>query len=248
MRPESSFERVGGVRMHAVHAGAGPSVVLLHGLSGSHRWWRYSFPALARSYRVHAPELIGFGASRPVARAPDIPELAAILMEWMDAYDIEATHRVGHSMGAQISIHIAAKRPARIQRLVLADAAGIPRRFRLLDAVRLIVDTIPPRAWGRPSFLPTIARDAVRAGPRRLLRTFAHLLADDVRPLLPRIRSTTLLVWGEYDPLVPLDHGRRMERAIPDARLIVIDGAAHNPMADKPGAFNRALLSFLAGE
>lgn len=248
MRPESSFERVGGFRMHAVHAGAGPSIVLLHGLSGSHRWWRYTLPALARSYRVHAPELIGFGASRPAVRAPDIPELAGILIDWMDAHDVGRTHLVGHSMGGQISIHIAANRPTRVARLVLVDAAGIPRRFRLFDAARFLIDSVPPRAWGRPTFLPTIVRDAVRAGPRRLLRTISHLLADDVRPLLPRIRSTTLIVWGEHDPLVPVDHGRRMARAIADARLVVIDGAAHNPMADKPGAFNRAMLSFLAGE
>lgn len=246
MRTERSRERIGEYRIDAVHAGAGPPVVLLHGLSGSHRWWRYTIPALARGYRVHAPELSVFGESWWIVRQPDIGELASLVAHWLDAHAIERAHLVGHSMGGQIAIHLAARSPARIDRLVLVDAAGIPFRFRPLGLPRFFLDLAPPRAWGRLGFLPTMARDALRAGPRRLARAIRHLLADDVRPLLARVRSRTLVVWGEWDPVIPRDHGRRLAERIPDARLIVLEGASHNPMVDKPGAFNRTLLAFLA--
>jgi pimeloyl-ACP methyl ester carboxylesterase len=96
-----------------------------------------------------------------------------------------------------------------------------------------------------PSFMPVIAADALRAGPRALLRAAYHLLSDDVRPLLPRIRCRTMVVWGELDPLVPMAHGRALADGIAGARFVVMRDAAHNPMADRPVEFNRLLLDFL---
>ena len=90
-----------------------------------------------------------------------------------------------------------------------------------------------------------IALDAALAGPRVLVIALQNLLADDVRPLLPRITQRTLLIWGALDPLVPLAHGEVMNDLLPDARLMVLENAAHNPMVDRPAEFNRALLAFL---
>ena len=248
MRVERRFTDVGGYRFYSVHSGAGPPVVLLHGLSGSARWWRHTLPALAEGYSVHIPDLIGFGRSRRRGGdQPDIPTLARLLVAWLDAQGLDRTHLVGHSMGGQLSVHIAASHPTRIDRLVLVSAAGIPRPRSVAELARFVAEMAPPRAWGRLTFLPTIATDALRAGPRVLWRATRHLLADDIRPLLPRIVHPTLLVWGRLDPLTPVDHGRIIAESIPGARLVIFEDAAHNPMADRPAAFNELVVSFLAG-
>lgn len=241
----SEFRRtdVGEFRIHSEHIGDGPDVVLLHGLSGSRRWWRYTAPVLARSYRVHMPELIGFGGSR-ATRQPGIREMAEIMAGWLDTFGIGGHSLVGHSMGGQIAIHMAAEHRMP-ERLGLVCASGLPRAVALRDAAMLLAGAIPPRAWGAPTFLPIIAVDALRAGPRALLRATQHLLSDDVRPLLRGVTCPTLVVWGEYDPLIPLAHGRAFVNSIPGARLIIVAGAAHNPMADRPAEFNRILLDFL---
>ncbi len=246
---ERQYTDVDGHRFHSVQAGAGEPVVLLHGLAGSYRWWRYTLPDLTDRFRVYAPELIGFGSSRPVRRAPTgIGELAELLLAWLDAQAIERTHLIGHSMGGQISIHLAAKWPARIARLVLVSSAGIPRRLPLPEVTRLLSEVIPPRAWGRTTFLPTIARDALRAGPRTILRAGYQILSDDVRPLLACIESPTLLVWGRLDPLTPLSHAWQLADGIPGARLEVIPNAAHNPMVDQPHRFIEVVRAFLLGD
>ncbi|HEX7119210.1 MAG TPA: alpha/beta fold hydrolase [Longimicrobiales bacterium] len=248
MTVDRRYTEVAGYRFHSVHAGSGPPVVLLHGLAGSHRWWRYTVPALQEDFRIHVPELIGFGASRSATVPPGgIPAMMELLLRWLDAQGLECPHVVGHSMGGQISIHLAASRPDRVGRLVLASAAGIPRRRSAAELVRFLVELLPPRAWGRPAFLPTVVRDALRAGPRTILRMMYHILADDVRPLLARIRSPTLLVWGRLDPLTPLSHAWILADGIRGAQLRVIPDAAHNPMADRPRVFNRLILSFLRG-
>ena len=232
------------VRIHSVHAGDGVPVVLLHGLSGSHNWWRYTVPALAKRYEVHVPELVGFGRSRGGRRHPGIRDMAELMTRWLREIGVERPHIVGHSMGGQIAVHmIAAGLQART--LTLVSASGLPRQFNVKEMARFVGGALPPRAWGALEFIPTMALDALRSGPRRLLRASWDLLTDDVSPLLERVACPTLVVWGELDPLVPLAHGEQYVDALPDARLVVIADAAHNVMADRPAEFNRVLLHFL---
>lgn len=243
-RREMRQTRIGEFRIQSEHTGSGRDVVLLHGLSGSCRWWRFTTPALTRRYAVHIPELVGFGGSRRPGRQPNVPELADVMGEWLRVMRLEDIALVGHSMGGQIAVHIAAEHHMP-ERLVLVSASGLPREWTLRDAGRFVARALPPRSWGAPTFVPTIAVDALRAGPRALLLATRHLLSDDVTDLLPRLKCPTLLVWGELDPLVPLEHGRAMFEAIGDARFVVLRDAAHNPMADRPAEFNRVLLEFL---
>jgi pimeloyl-ACP methyl ester carboxylesterase len=244
MKQERRDTRIGAVRIHSVHAGTGDPVVLLHGLSGSHNWWRYTIPALASEYSVHVPELVGFGRSRGSRSQPGMAEMAELMVAWLSEIGVERPHLAGHSMGGQISVHMAASGLA-LKTLTLAGASGLPRDIGVRGAARLLGGTLPPRRWGALEFVPTMALDALRAGPRRLLRASYELLSDDVTPLLPLIKCPTLIVWGELDPLVPLSHGERYAREIAGARLVVIADAAHNVMADRPQEFNQVLLDFL---
>lgn len=235
--------------VHSLEFGSGDeTVVLVHGLSGSALWWSRNVQALAARYRVLVPDLIGFGRTRLAGPLPTIARVAELLTAWMDALDLGPVHLVGHSMGGQISVHLAATFPERLRKLVLVDSAGIPRPLHPRALVRAAFSLVPPRTWGNPLFLPTIAGDALSAGPRTLIRATSHILRDDVRPLLPSIQAPTLVLWGERDTIVPVDHAREFHRMIPDAKLVILRGAAHNAMVDRPRTFNRLVLRFLRGE
>jgi pimeloyl-ACP methyl ester carboxylesterase len=128
---------------------------------------------------------------------------------------------------------------------VLVSAAAVPlgrRYFRhaggLVGALRYTV----------PSFWPVLAADAARAGPATLLRAISQLLAADISPRLAAIEAPALIVWGEHDRLVPLALGRQLHGHLPQARFVVIEGAGHVPMWERPDSFNRAVLSFLLGD
>lgn len=236
-------------RIHAAEFGTeGEPLVLLHGLSGSSRWWRRNVPALARGARVVVPDVIGFGRTRLRGRLPPIGEIADLLAGWMDRLALGPVDLVGHSMGGQISVHLAARHPERIRRLVLVDAAGIPRPVTPRALVRFAAEVSPPRRWGDPFFLPTIVGDALLAGPRTILRAIGHIMRDDVRALLPQVAAPTLVIWGELDTIIPVEHARDFREGIPGARLAVLRGAAHNPMVDRPDEFNRLVADFLRGE
>lgn len=240
----------GPYRIHWAEGGEGEdAVALLHGLSGSSRWWARNIRALAAHYRVLIPDVVGFGRSRLAAGPiPDVPALAAVLGEWLGFAAGGPAHVVGHSMGGQLSIHLASRSGEHVKRLVLVDAAGVPRPLTPAYVTRFAYEVAPPRQWGDPTFLPVILGDALSAGPFSIVRAVRHILRDDVRPLLPRICQPTLLLWGGRDTIVPLAHGVEMRRMIPGSRLLVLPTAYHNPMVDEPQAFNEAVLAFLAGE
>lgn len=249
MATRRSVVEVDPYRIHTVQFGEeGEPLVLLHGLSGSSRWWKRNVLELARDFRVLVPDMLGFGRTRLRGRLPAIPRLAEVLAEWMGRLRLGPVALVGHSMGGQIATHLAARFPERLRHLVLVDSAGIPRPLTPRGVVRFAADLAPPSRWGDPAFLPVIAGDALFAGPRTILRAIAHIMRDDVRPLLPEVRVPTLVVWGERDTLIPMAHAREFHEGIPGARLVVLAGAAHNPMVDRPEAFNRTVRDFLLEE
>jgi pimeloyl-ACP methyl ester carboxylesterase len=226
-------------------AGKGDPVVLVHGLSGSTRWWNRNVPDLAEHYRVYLVNLPGFGALRRSGPRFVLAEATSWLLAWMEAVGLESAHLVGHSMGGYLSLRLAARRPEAVGRLVLVDPAGMPSHRTMLGHFGPLLLSA---RYGKPSFLPVLVRDALHAGPFTLLRTARDLLAEDVRDDLRRVEAPTLLVWGKRDPLIPPSIGDVMRAEIPDSRLLVIERAGHNPMFDRAEDFNRALLAFLAGE
>ena len=226
-------------------AGEGEPLVLVHGLSGSTRWWARNIPTLAKHYRVYLMNLPGFGTIRRPRQRFVLAEATSWLLAWMEAVGIEGAHLVGHSMGGYLSVRIAARRPEMVRNLVLVDPAGVPSGKSMLGHLGPL---LLAARYGTPAFLPLLARDALYAGPLTLLRTTRDLLAEDVRGDLRRVETPTLLVWGENDPLIPSSVGDLMRAEVPDSRLLVIERAGHNPMFDRPEDFNRALLAFLAAE
>ncbi len=220
-------------------------MVLVHGLSGSTRWWARNVPALAERHRVYLVDLPGFGAMRRLRRRFVLTEAASWLSAWMEAAGLEWAHVVGHSMGGYISIRLAAQRPETVRRLVLVDPAGVPTGRSMLGYLGPLLGAL---RYAAPAFLPVLVRDAMRMGPATLWRAARDLLAEDVRVDLRSIEAPTLLIWGENDTLVPPAAGELLRAEIPDSRLLILERAAHVPMFDRSEEFNVALLAFLAGE
>ena len=222
--------------------GTGPPLILLHGLAGSARWWSRNIPALSRSYRVIAIDLPGFGAS-PRGHRLDLEGVIDQLAATMDELGIDRASLIGHSMGGLIAGGLAADRPERVDRLILVDAAFLSLER---STVRPITGSARTLRWTSPSLLPVLIADGLRSGPRRLTDASIQLLRADWGTKLPEIDAPTLVIWGEHDRICPLPIGRRIVDAIAGARLVVIEGAAHNPMWERPDAFDREVLDFLA--
>jgi len=218
--------------------------VLVHGLSGSTRWWSRNVSELAERYRVYLVDLPGFGRMRRLGRPFVLAEAASWLLGWMEAVGLEWAHLVGHSMGGYVCLRLAASRPEAVRRLVLVAPAGVPTGRSMVGHLGPLLGAV---LYARPSFLPVLVRDALRTGPATLWRAARDLLAEDVRLDLRRIEAPTLLIWGGRDPLVPPAIGDLLRGEIADSRLLVLKRSAHVPMFDRPEEFDAALFAFFSG-
>lgn len=237
--------QIGGRTVPYRVGGAGEPIVLVHGLAGSARWWARNIPALVEHYRVYLVDLPGFGSMRRLRSRFVLAEAASWLLAWMEAVELERAHLVGHSMGGYICLRLTADHPEAVHCLVLVAPAGVWDRRTIGGHLVPLVKAIRHATL---SFLPILFADALRAGPATLWRAARELLAEDVREHLGAIRAPTLMIWGEHDVLVPPTIGHLMRQEIAHSRLLLLDGAGHVPMFDRPREFNAALLRFLAGE
>jgi pimeloyl-ACP methyl ester carboxylesterase len=225
-------------------AGSGTPVALIHGLSGSSRWWSRNIDALAARYLVAAVDLVGFGRNRrfmgPPVILPPFSEVTALLARWLETFG-EPVHLVGHSMGGQIAIELSAERPDLVRSLMLVNATGMPFHYDPRPHIR----PLPKPPYGGPGITRVLLPDFLRAGPASVAVASTRVVRGDMREMMRAIRAPTLLVWGENDPLVPLQYGQAMHEEIAGSRLVVIPRAAHVAMWDAPEQFNRVALEFL---
>jgi pimeloyl-ACP methyl ester carboxylesterase len=131
--------KIGEVELHVTTAGAGHSVLLLHGFPDSGRLWRRQIESLSRAgYNVIAPDLRGFGeSSRPAeVAAYRMPLLIGDVVALLDRYGVERAAVVGHDWGAALAWQLAMAVPDRVERLVVASV-GHPAAGRGIEQRRL---------------------------------------------------------------------------------------------------------------
>jgi pimeloyl-ACP methyl ester carboxylesterase len=263
---------VGGLRLRCWDEGAGPAVVLVHGIGASLEYWRYTVPALADRHRVVAVDLPGCGFSERGAEIPTLEATAALLAGLLDALTIGRASFVGNSLGGLVALETALDRPERVDRLILSNSAGLGREVSLfwrLAALPLLGTGLielnrrsallgGPNLFFDPGGEPEIVqRCRAWAGRPDLTRTIVGAAQQGLDLLgqrpnitrlhrLPELRAPTLIVWGARDVVIPRRHGEQAHRLIPDSRFVVLDNCGHCPQLEQPREFNRIAREFLA--
>ena len=118
---------VAGLPAHYLVAGEGPPLLLLHGDGESAHDWRRVLPGLARTHRVVAPDLPGFGGSAKPPGDYSPASFARFAAALLDALEIERATVVGNSLGGLVALRLALAEPGRVSALVLAASAGLGR-------------------------------------------------------------------------------------------------------------------------
>ncbi|MCS7177741.1 MAG: alpha/beta fold hydrolase [Anaerolineae bacterium] len=253
---------VNGLRMHYRALGAGPAVVLIHGLgSCGEDWSLLQAPALSQRYRVLMPDLRGHGRSDKPPGPYTIPQMAEDIAGFLPAVGADAAHVVGFSLGGVVAQALAAHHPERVRSLILVNTFAClrpkgweewQRTLTRLGAL-LVSLTLQARLEARELFprpdqtsLRCIAYHRLCANDPAAYRAAMMAAARyDGRQDLRRIRAPTLVVAGLEDTVVPLRAKEELAAGIPGARLITIPRSGHATPTDQPVAFNRILLDFL---
>jgi pimeloyl-ACP methyl ester carboxylesterase len=182
-------------------------VCLVHGLGVSHR---YFVPLWRLLPGARCPDLAG----------DDVPTLTASLERSV----APATVLVANSLGAQLAVELAVRRPDLVAALVLIGPTGDPERTRLVpQAARLLACALlePPR------LVPLVARDYARWGVPRLLRTARSMLERPLDGLLERVEAPVTVVRGVRDPICSVRWAERLASGVAAGRLVAVPRAAH---------------------
>jgi pimeloyl-ACP methyl ester carboxylesterase len=234
---------------YEVH-GAGPPLVLLHGATSSGREdFAAQIPISSRAFLVYVPDARGHGSTRwDAAQGFRYDWLVDDVLAFVDALGLSTFHLIGFSMGAMTALQFAARFPERLRTLVVVGITTQlePRASvaaRLMDPDR--IDRDDP-AWAKE----LDARHGPGQGPGAWRRLLPAIAADvRVQPLLTprelrRIELPALVVCGDRDPFVPVDHAWGLQRQLPDGRLFVAPDCGHEVMVRRPALFNEVLAGF----
>lgn len=272
------FEEVAGARVSFADLGsAEPAVVFIHGLGGQWRNWLANLPVVAAQRRTVALDLPGFGGSPMPPERISIPGYARVVDALCERLGLEQVALVGNSMGGFVAAELAITNPARVERLVLVDSAGlVPTPAETLRTVAFLwvatllsakltaaLPTISKRPGLRNAVLGRVAHEPSRLpadlvyygllsgehpGVNDALRASVSHLSHAWSDRLGEIRCPTEVIWGSSDRLIPIRHAAEFGRLIDGAVVSIIDGVGHIPMIEAPDRFNRVLLPFLDAE
>jgi pimeloyl-ACP methyl ester carboxylesterase len=248
----SSIRKLDGRDYRLFDSGAGKPVVVLHGWGGKIESMAPVLDCLQRDFRTISLDLPGFGSS-PLPPEPwGTPDYATFVSRVMEDLGIGSAPFVGHSYGAKTSLYLGATQPQLVDKLILISSSGLrtPPSFKarikrgVSRSARFAGRFGSPGDKVRQALYRRIASsDYQEAGALR--PTLVKVVNEDLSELLPRVKASTLLVWGSEDDSVPLTHARTMERLIPDAGLVVFEGAGHFPYLDDSPRFCAIARSFL---
>jgi pimeloyl-ACP methyl ester carboxylesterase len=264
----------GNARLRYLRAGAGPPLLLVHGLMGYSFSWRFTIPVLAQHSTVYAIDMLGTGFSdRPPDLDCSFKASGERLLLFMDKTGLASCDLMGTSHGGAVAMMAAALAPDRIRRLILVDPVNpwsahgkrltaflsspliAPLFANLAPRVRIMDEFYLRRMFGDPRRIPPDSLEGYRK-PMRIPGSFEYGLAvaqswnGDLRELelvLPRIAHLpTLLIWGSLDRLVDPASAAQLKQVFRNCRLVMFEGAGHLPYEEVPEEFNRAVAEFLS--
>jgi pimeloyl-ACP methyl ester carboxylesterase len=243
-----SVLHVNGIELYYEVEGNGDPLLLLHGMTGCHEDWQHAGRQdFLRAYQLIAPDARGHGRSTNPSKVITHRQCAHDTLALLDHLAIQRCRAIGVSMGGNILLHMATLQPGRIAAMVLVSATlRFPEQARAIMRA-FPVENQPPSEW-------ETMRRRHKHGDAQIVALWEQCRAlqdsyDDMNftPAdLARISASTLIVYGDRDPLYPVEMAVEMYRAIPKSALWVVPGGGHGPIfLDATPPFVHAALRHL---
>ncbi len=255
-----------GGTIHYEVVGSGPPILLIHGYTQSWDTWHSTMQAFEDRYRLYAIDLWGFGASEKISRDSfKVPDFIDLIPQFMDSLGITSIPIMGHSMGGTTALGVAMKYPERVEKVAVVGSPIIGKSlslflkmmaFRPFARIMLLGERKPlmrafMRLWSG-NVSPEAADQFYNHYVRNMtysLDSFSEsinsLRKTDLTPDLHKITHPAMGVFGDKDVIVDPDQADVFAKFLPHGKLVMVEGAGHFVMWDKPEIFNRAFIEFM---
>jgi 3-oxoadipate enol-lactonase len=247
-------------QLYFTELGAGPPLLLVHGLMVSGAMFQPVLERFAAFHHVIVPDLRGHGRSRALPPPYTARQLAADLAGLLQRLGVESAAVLGYSQGGAIAQQFALDWPERCSRLVLACTYAFnmatPREWLEGHVTPFLLRLLGPRRFAefvvsqgaqelskeRAAWLVNLMANQDR---KLMAAAWRETMAFDSRTRLAEIACPTLIVAGSIDRAVPMHHAQMLHEGIGASKLIVIEGAGHTLIWTHSDEFVRVTEDFL---
>ncbi|UCD58772.1 MAG: alpha/beta hydrolase [Candidatus Hydrogenedentota bacterium] len=228
------------------------TLLLVHGVGGSHLSWRRQIEKFSDRFRVIAVDLPGHGLSEGEGKAV-ILDYARYVVELMESLGLHNVILGGHSMGGAVALEVALRFSSRLGALLLV---GTGARLRVLPAIfSTIRQDFEPAIKGMTNFMFASGTSVelineesqllARSSADLILRDFTACDSFDVTDEIGSIKLPTLILCGREDRLMPAKYSEFLHENISDSELVIFDKCGHMPMLERSSDFNECVSSFV---
>lgn len=258
-QPPIEFIEISGIKTAHAVVGTGKPVVLLHGWGANiGLLWPLAEKLAPLGYRCYVPDLPGFGQTLSPPIAWSVHDYVKWVIDYLDVQGLETAYLFGHSFGGRLGLILGAEHGSRFIKMALADSAGVrpvpstrgQLRLKLyrtalnsLQSIGLKPQADQLRNW----YSNRYGSADYKAVTGVMRETFVKVVNEDLLPYAARVKPSTLLFWGDADTDTPLWQGQLLEKTIPDAGLVVWEGAGHYSYLERLADTVRVMDHFFTG-
>ena len=246
-----------GLKTEYLDRGEGQLAVFLHGWGSRAGLFDGLLDLCVKKYRAVAPDMPGFGGTEEPPEPWDVSKYADFIVEFLKPFAPSSVVFIGHSFGGRVILKLTERElPFKIEKIILIDSAGIKPKKTLGQKLSLLcykagrrIMSLPPFKKLFPNAVESMRKkrgsaDYNAASPI-MRQTLVKVVNEDLKNDLPKISAPTLLIWGTADTATPISDGELMEKLIPDAGLVKVQGAGHYSFLQAPEYVARVVASFL---
>jgi len=267
---DSQFMEVEGMDVHYRRTGSGPALLLLHGTGASLHTWEGWTHVLADSFTVISLDLPAFGLTGP---HPDRDYSITAYVDFLEAFakklPLDSFYLAGNSLGGLIAWSYTTAHPERVEKLILVDPSGMPNETETPLGIKLaetpVVGQILRYITPKPLFAESlrevygdpeaVSEDVIdryfqlfrRPGNRQAFIDRARTDHRVPTKSMANISVPTLILWGERDNWIPVEHAQLFQGLIPDSEVITYPDLGHVPMEEAPEVTAKDVQAFLIG-
>jgi pimeloyl-ACP methyl ester carboxylesterase len=248
--------RVAGHALPFLKGGSGDPLLVLHQDIGSPASLPF-YDLLARTFTVYRPSHPGYEGSDRPDWLRNVRDVAVMYQSLLAERGLTGVSLLGLGFGGWIAAEMATMAPAAFRRLVLVGAMGIlPAAGEILDqALVSYVEYVRAgfedagtfeRIWGAEPPVSQLEQWDLNREMTFRIAWKPYMYNPSLPHLLGGVRAPALVVWGRRDRIVPLECGERYAKALPKARLAVVEGAGHFVEMEQPDAVGKLVTEFAA--
>lgn len=257
---QEKFVNVDGNKIRYLESGVSTeSIILIHGLGASAERWEYVMPMFEKHYRVIVPDLIGFGYSDKPMVDYTMEFFAEFLKDFLSTLGLKTTNLIGSSFGGQIAAEVASNEKNTVKKLVLISPSGVMKNTTPALEAYVMAALYPNVEAAKNAFeMMTggkkvdqkiinefVKRMQLPNAKMSFMSTLLGLKNAEITNKLPRITSPTLVIWGEKDPVIPINYAQSFVSSIRDCRFYKMPNSGHTPYVDAPTEFFKTVHDFL---